>query len=143
VSQQESIPVDRESGSGLVDVRLPADLSQMFIVRSLIATVALRQDFDLDAVEDLKLAVDEMCSTLVIRARPGQVLHCQFQSASGEVGLLASVISDVDAPVEEDTFGWRVLTTLTDSVTTWTTPAAPSGSMVHIRITKARDPVAG
>jgi serine/threonine-protein kinase RsbW len=139
VSQQQSVPVDRESGSGLVEVRLPAELSQMFVVRALMATVALRQDFDLDAVEDLKLAADEMCSTLVVRARQGQLLHCQFQSAPGEVGLLASAISDVDGPVEQDTFGWRVLTTLTDSVTTWTTPAAPTGRMVHVRITKMRD----
>jgi serine/threonine-protein kinase RsbW len=139
VSQQQPIPVEREPGGGLVEVRLPADLSQIFIVRALMATVALRQDFDLDAVEDLKLAADEMCSTLVTRARPGQVLHCRLQSAGGEVDLLASAVSDTDEPIKQDTFGWRVLSTLTDSVTTWTTPADSAGHVVHVRITKARN----
>lgn len=139
VSQQEPVPADRVSGSGHVDVRLPADLSQMFIVRALMATIALREDFDLDMVEDVKLAADEMCSAVVVRARAGQQLHCTFESAPGEIGLLASAISDTDEPIKKDTFGWWVLTTLADSVTTWTTPAAPSGCMVHVRITKSRN----
>ena len=50
-------------------MRIPADLSQLFVLRSLAATLALREDFDLDQVEDVKLAVDEMCSALVLRAR--------------------------------------------------------------------------
>jgi serine/threonine-protein kinase RsbW len=118
-----------------VEVRLPADLSQLFVLRSLAATLALREDFDLDEVEDVKLAVDEMCSALVLRACPGERLDCQFQAAPHSVGLLASVATDNGRPIDQDTFGWRVLAALTDELTTWITPGHRSPYVVHIRMT--------
>ena len=62
-----------------VEVRLPADLAQLFVLRSIAATLAFREDFDLDEVEDVKLAVDELCSALVVRARRGELLTCEFE----------------------------------------------------------------
>ncbi|HEX5400740.1 MAG TPA: anti-sigma factor [Pseudonocardiaceae bacterium] len=118
-----------------MEVRIPADLSQLYVLRSLAATLALREDFDLDEVEDVKLAVDEMCSALVLRARAGEYLTCQFETAPRSVGVLASVPSDNSRPIEQDTFGWRVLGALTDQVTTWVTPGRKAPYEVHIRMT--------
>lgn len=119
-----------------VEVRLPADLSQLFVLRSLAATLAFREDFDLDEVEDVKLAVDEMCSALVVRARAGELLTCQFEAAPQSVGVLASVGSDNGDPIRQNTFGWRVLAALTNDLTTWITPGEQSPYLVHIRMTK-------
>ncbi len=63
-----------ETSTG-IEIRLPADRSQLFLIRSLVTTIALRQDFDLDEVEDIKLAVDELCSALMTRAWPGAQLE--------------------------------------------------------------------
>jgi serine/threonine-protein kinase RsbW len=122
-----------------VEVRLPADLSQLFVLRSLAATLALREDFDLDEVEDVKLAVDEMCSALVLRARDGEFLTCQFEAAPRSVGVLASVASDNGRPIDQDTFGWRVLGALTDQLTTWITPGHRAPYDVHIRMAATAD----
>jgi serine/threonine-protein kinase RsbW len=124
---------ERATGANAVEVRVPADRSQLFVLRSLVATIALREDFDLDEVDDVKLAVDEMCSVLVTRARVGEVLVCQFQASTGAVSVLASVGTDNSTPIAQDTFGWRVLATLADDVTTWTTPG-----YLHIGMTKSR-----
>jgi serine/threonine-protein kinase RsbW len=77
--------------------------------------------------------VDEMCSVLVTRARAGAVLVCQFGTAPGAVSVLASVGTDNESPVAQDTFGWRVLATLADDVTTWNTPGR-----LHMRMTRSR-----
>lgn len=119
-----------------VEVRVDAELSQLFVLRSLAAALALRQDFDLDEVEDIKLAVDELCSALVLRARDGEVLRCRFDTSPHSVGVEASVGSDSRQPIATDTFGWRVLATLTDELTSWTEPDHSSPSRVFIRMTK-------
>lgn len=129
-------PSRQRTAAVSVEVRLPADLSQLFVLRSLAATLAFREDFDLDEVEDVKLAVDEMCSALVIRARVGELLTCRFEAAPQAVGVLASVGSDHSDPIRENTFGWRVLAALTNDLTTWITPGERSPYRVHVRMTK-------
>jgi serine/threonine-protein kinase RsbW len=124
-----------------VEVRIPADLSQLFVLRSIAATLALREDFDLDEVEDVKLAVDELCSVLVVRARLGELLTCQFEAAPRSVGVLASVGSDNEAPIAQGTFGWRVLSALTDDLTTWITAGRQTPYRIHIRMAKTRSTV--
>lgn len=107
---------------GTVEVRLPADLAQLFVLRALAATLAIRQEFSLDRVEDVKLAVDEMCSAVAVRARAGAELICEFAARDGQVHVAVTTIADADDPISTDTFGWLVLTSLTDSVSSWTVP---------------------
>jgi serine/threonine-protein kinase RsbW len=124
---------ERATSATSVEVRLPANRSQLFVLRSLVATIALREDFDLDEVDDVKLAVDEMCSVLVTRAGAAGMLCCQFESSPGAVSVVATVGTDNNSPIAQDTFGWRVLATLADDVTTWNTPGH-----LHIRMTRSR-----
>jgi serine/threonine-protein kinase RsbW len=137
VSQQESIHGEPDCTTD-VELALRADPTHLPIVRSMAATIAIREDFDMDAVEDIKLAVDEACSTLILRARPGDKLRCRFQVAGGVLSLLATAATDGDQPLDQRSFGWRVLATLTDDVHTWITSDASEGHRVHIEMTKAR-----
>jgi serine/threonine-protein kinase RsbW len=127
----------RDTGAR-VEVRLPAEQAQLFVIRSLVTAVALRQDFDLDEVEDLKLAVDEMCSALVVRACVGELMVCTFDVEPGSVRVEASVGTDTAQPVERRTFGWQVLVTIADDVMTWVTPGHTSPHVVHVRMSKER-----
>ena len=113
--------------AGGVEVRLPADLAQLFVLRSLAATLAIRQEFSLDGVEDVKLAVDEMCSAVTIRARKDAELVCRFDARDGCVEVAVTTVTDTDEPISRDTFGWLVLTALTDSVSSWTEPEPTGG----------------
>jgi serine/threonine-protein kinase RsbW len=128
----------QSDATNLVEIRVRADLKQLYALRSLAAALALHADFDLDDIADLKLAVDEMCSALVAIARPGELLACQFDMTPNSVGVLASVGCDRDQPIRQDTFGWRVLTTLTDHTTTWTTPGHLSPYTAYVWIGKTR-----
>ncbi|MFD1051218.1 ATP-binding protein, partial [Kibdelosporangium lantanae] len=71
--------VDSVVGMGDIELRVPAELRYLPILRSLAATIALREDFDLDFVADFKLAVDEAGSMLVTAAYPGAELVGRFR----------------------------------------------------------------
>lgn len=120
-----------------IELRIGAKLEQLPIIRSLAATVAIRADFDLDSIADLKLAVDEACSTLITRAVPGTALTCRFILRDNEIRFMGRVVSAVDTEPKRDSFGWRVLTTLTDHADSWVN-RAESGYAVHIEIIKRK-----
>lgn len=115
------VAVDPAGADGLaevpspVEVRVYADAALIPSVRAVAADLAARADFDLDAVSDLRMAVDEACSALVPLAVAGGQLRCGFTVADGRIDVVCRVPVDGTAALRQDTFGWRVLTTLTDA----------------------------
>lgn len=98
-----------------VEVAVHADPALIPSVRAVAADLAARADFDLDAVSDLRMAVDEACSALVPLATPGSRLRCGFTVAGGSIEAVCRVDVADGTTLRQDTFGWRVLTTLTDA----------------------------
>lgn len=125
-----------------IEIRLGANLVHLPIVRAVAANIAMRADFDLDAISDLELAVDEACSTLITHAIPESVLRCRFTINSTALTFLTWVPASDETPPDTSTFGWQVLNTLADSVATWTDASGSDGSpyTVHVEMHK-RKPV--
>lgn len=131
-----------------IEVRLGADLTHLPIVRSIAANLAVRADFDIDAISDLRLAVDEACSTLITSATNGSAMRCRFTIESDELHFHGTVASTDQEPPSTASFGWKVLTTLADSATTWLEPAGGASSdggapdslhgRVHVELTKRK-----
>lgn len=90
--------------------------TQIATVRVVAADLAARADFDLDAVSDLRMAVDEACSTLATLARPGSRLHCTLRVDPDRITVTARIPEPECSMISQNTFGWRVLVTLTDEV---------------------------
>ncbi|MBO0839880.1 MAG: hypothetical protein J2O49_03540 [Sciscionella sp.] len=112
-----------------VEIRVAADATQLPLLRSVAAHIALRADFDLDAVEDAKLTVDELCSTLIGHAADGSTLSCVFRSSDNAITICGEVTASTAESVDQRSFGWHVLSTLATSVHTTTAPNdAVSGS---------------
>ncbi|GLW90758.1 hypothetical protein Aglo03_15740 [Actinokineospora globicatena] len=106
-----------------VELRLRADLVNLPVVRGVAAAVAMAADFTVDEIADLRLAVDEVCSQLIVLAAPSADLECRFTRVPGtdrctEVVFHASTRSRDGRPPATDTFGWHVLRTLADEVET-------------------------
>jgi serine/threonine-protein kinase RsbW len=78
--------------------------------------LAMRMDFDLDAVEDLRLAVDEACATLASVAQGDSPLTVVFEASREALRIDAWVPTDAGVDVPRDGFGWAVLHTLVDTV---------------------------
>ncbi|WP_051116323.1 ATP-binding protein [Amycolatopsis nigrescens] len=141
VNERPSPPSNDIGAHDDIELRLGADLVHLPIIRSVAGTVATRADFDLDAIADLRLAVDEACSTLITSALPGSTMVCRFVIRDGELRFTGAVVSNRSEAPSTATFGWRVLTTLTDSADGWVTSNGV-GNLVHIELAK-RKPVVG
>ncbi|MCE7011164.1 ATP-binding protein [Kibdelosporangium philippinense] len=113
-----------------IEVRVAADAAQLEMLRAITSAVAMRKDFDLDSIADLKMAVDEACSMLMLRATTGSVLTVRFTPKT-EIKVLATVPSDSDDWPDTGVFSWHVLSTLTDSL-----EAGVSGKNLWIELTK-------
>ncbi|WP_231950825.1 ATP-binding protein [Allokutzneria albata] len=126
-----------------IEVRVSANAAHLSVVRAVAADLAMREDFDLDSIADLKLAVDEACSTLIGIASPGAALSCRFSPTAGRVVVDVSVLAEEPHEPKRDTFGWRVLSTLADEVTASTTPSDNGKHLVRIELSKASGTVVG
>jgi serine/threonine-protein kinase RsbW len=126
-------------GEPTVEIRTSARAALIPTIRAVASDLAGRADFDLDAIADLRMAVDEACATLVDLAAPTAQLCCTFRVHSDRIEVHAQVRTDhTDAAISTETFGWRVLQTLADSVSVLHTPAPSTGSgpIVGIRLDK-------
>jgi serine/threonine-protein kinase RsbW len=131
-------PADALDGASTVEVRTSASAALIPTIRAVASDLAARADFDLDAISDLRMAVDEACATLVDVAAPTSWLRCTFLVRPERIEVHAQVqTKHADAVVSTDTFGWRVLQTLADEVTVHHDPGRDGvGPTVGIRLDK-------
>jgi serine/threonine-protein kinase RsbW len=125
-------------GPSVVEVRTSATAALIPTIRAVASDLAARADFDLDAISDLRMAVDEACATLVDVAAPSTMLQCTFKVHAEHIEVHAQVLAGAaDAAVSTDTFGWRVLQTLADDVEAVRVPGADHAApTVGIRLNK-------
>lgn len=114
---------------------------QVASVRVVAADLAARADFDLDAVADLRMAVDEACATLAALAPPQSRLRCVIEVEPQRIVVTATLLAPGRAPrpISQDSFGWRVLTTLADEVEIFGGAGVPGQG---IRLVKGRSEAA-
>jgi hypothetical protein len=63
-----------QHGQRAVELRIAARLENLAVVRTLVGAISTFADLDFDAVADLRLAVDEVCTRLIRSAQPDAVL---------------------------------------------------------------------
>lgn len=125
-------------GMSTVEVRTSATAALIPTIRAVASDLAARADFDLDAISDLRMAVDEACATLVDAAEPTSQLQCRFFVRPERIRVHVQVqAAKPDTVLSTDTFGWRVLQTLADEVEVLHEPAtAGRPATVGIRLDK-------
>lgn len=136
-----SVPTPEAVGA-MVEVRIPASPVHIPTVRTVAADLAGRQDFDLDGIHDLRMAVDEACAELAALATPGSALHCVFVVNPDQIEATVTVTVPELVRLSTNTFGWRVLSTLTDLVEPVYKPDIPDGQLpnvgIRLRVNKDR-----
>lgn len=126
---------DMASSDRSVELIVAASPESLAVLRTLVAAVAAFEDFDLDAIADIRLAVDEACTGLIRAAVPGSSLRVVVDPANDAVVIRASARCAADdsrggAVVKPDTFSWHVLNSLTDEVSTFADEQAIDGTRV-------------
>jgi serine/threonine-protein kinase RsbW len=99
-----------------LELRVPTTATQLPAVRAMAGDIAMRMDYDLDSVEDLRLAVDEACAILAAVGEPEEPLTVVVDTTRSGLHIEAWVPTREGVSVPRDGFGWAVLQTLVDSV---------------------------
>jgi serine/threonine-protein kinase RsbW len=86
---------------GMIELVLPAETRLVRIARLVASGVATAAGFDVDEVEDLRIAVDELCTALV-EGGDGSELLLGFDLGDGEVTVVGSTNAVGVAAFEPD-----------------------------------------
>ena len=102
----------------IVELTIPVTADLVVLARLTAATVASRADFDIEEIEDLRLAVDELCISMIQGIEEGR-LGLQFSRDEDEIkvscrylGKLRPVPDPSERPL--DGLSGRILDALVD-----------------------------
>jgi serine/threonine-protein kinase RsbW len=73
-----------------VEFRVAARLESLATIRTLVNALGTMEDLDLDAIADLRLAVDEACTRLIRGAAPDATLVVKVDPHDSELVITAS-----------------------------------------------------
>jgi serine/threonine-protein kinase RsbW len=101
----------------VLQLDVPAAAQFLPVLRTATAGLATRLSFELDAIEDLRVAVDEAAGLMLAAAGDnGATLHCRFDVT--ETDLLISIgAADIGPLPKRRSYDWRVLDALAGEVT--------------------------
>ena len=70
--------------SGTVELTIPVESDLLVLARLATSTVASRSSFDIEEIEDLRLAVDELCLLVVDGRRTGRI-HLRLEGTADRI----------------------------------------------------------
>ena len=115
-----------------VSVTVPADGRSVHVLRAVTAAVASRMRMSFDAIEDLRLAVDEASAWLLGANRAASTLTLRLLPLDDRLEAVVAVDDGGGAwpPTDvEDGLPWRILSALVDTLALGTDPSEPSISL--------------
>jgi serine/threonine-protein kinase RsbW len=124
-----------ELSAGEIEVRMRVADARVATVRAIAADIAIHEDFDLDSLADLKLAVDEACATVLAKARPDGLLVCRLLITTERVEMRATAATDNGQPPGNEALGWHMLQVLTDTARCWITGGGDEDRHLHVLFT--------
>ena len=136
------LPPDPSSEESVlfVELRTPASTAVIPTIRMVAADLAARADFDLDSIDDLRMAVDDACAMLVRIAAHSAALSCRFTVRSERIEVTAQVdVDDATDALPTGSFSWRVLDCLADEVSAISLPPAGPGQRGRVCVTLVKD----
>lgn len=118
----------RRARTTRVVVEVPAEVSQLMMMRSLTDTVSLIAGLSLDRAAEIRVVVDEVATSLMRAAIPGTDLRCEFDADARRLRVHVRSRSAVRDPIDESGFAWHVIKATTDLLEVRGAPVAdPDG----------------
>jgi serine/threonine-protein kinase RsbW len=124
-----------------VTVKVPPAAGYLAVLRTAVGAYAAREQFTLDQVDDLRMAVEEAAVQLLRHVSGDAIVMDVSSTEAGiEVRLHAEVSSG--PVVDESSFSWTILRALADLVRTQTVEPHARIVLEKHRTVIARDPEA-
>ena len=100
----------------LVTVTVPATANHLAVLRTAVGGFAARDQFTLDQVDDLRMAVEEAAVQLLRHSRGDRItMDVETTDMGVEVRLRGNVADD-DPVIDESSFSWTILRALADDI---------------------------
>jgi hypothetical protein len=135
----------RRRGDGVVTLEVPAKPRYLRVVRLVASACATDAGFDIDDVEDVRVAADELCAG-ALELQPLDTIVLTFEASDGEFTMRGSASLPSDGPDTADESGATDLRTAILGVVVDSHSLAisrdASGALVTIGFTKHRAEVA-
>ncbi|MEU0539525.1 anti-sigma factor [Nocardia sp. NPDC005978] len=120
-----------------VGLRVPATPDHLTMLRALAETVTLVADFGLGEVNDIRLALDEVATLLMLAAVPGSMLDCELTYDEQELAVRVAGVAGSEDALDEHGLSWHIVRSLTDSLVTdqgvYAIPAGGYPTVVEFR----------
>lgn len=124
---------DHTAGTGQVSISIPSSADHVSLLRALVGFYAAREDFTLDEVDDLRMAVEEAAVQLLRRTMDDQ-LHLVVRTADGHLHAELTTAVRADQPLmDESSLSWTILSALADDLS-----VSSQGGSAVVRMTKQR-----
>ena len=105
-----------------IDLAVPANPEYVGLIRSAAAHIAAHADLTLDAIDDLRLAVDEAFAVLIAHKPDSGAVTIKFTIHSEQLDIELTGPAGSPPPAKSS-FAWTVLSALVHEVSTQTSPA--------------------
>lgn len=96
-----------------VRLTVPATVEYVRLVRLTASGIATKLGFDVEEIENLRVAIDELASMVVEFAAPGD-FDVEFRAAGGELRVTGKAPLDTTAHVVVDDLTGQILKAVTD-----------------------------
>lgn len=106
----------------IINLAVPAEPEYVGLIRSTAAHIAAHADLTIDAIDDLRLAVDEAFAVLIAHKPQSGVVTIQFKIHSEKLDIQLTGPAG-SPPPDKSSFAWTVLSALVHEVSTHTSPA--------------------
>ncbi len=100
----------------LVTVTVPATANHLAVLRTTVGGFAARDQFTLDQVDDLRMAVEEAAVQLLRHSRGDRITMDVETTDSGVEVRLTGNVADNDPVIDESSFSWTILRALADDI---------------------------
>lgn len=127
MSEADNHPTPRPHGQP-VEFRVPARLESLAVIRALVTALGTLEDLDLDAIADLRLALDEACTALIRSQAGDSRLTVTVQPREHDLWVSVSAPTVDENVLRPGTFSWHVISSLTDDVQTFRDGAEVKGA---------------
>ena len=118
----------------LVTLTFPATTENVRLARLVTAALAVQGGFGVDQVDDLRIAVDELCTLLVVNASPDAEVTTRFELTDEFLRLEADTLT----ATERDVFSADELTAHILMATVDRHDIRTDGSSLHVSLEKQR-----
>jgi serine/threonine-protein kinase RsbW len=129
------------SNSAEILLTLPVEADWLALARTTCAAVAARADFTYDEIADLRLAIDEICLSLIERSGDSGRIELLYSLADDAIRVDATIVTTTLSIVHEregagNEFSERILEALVDEHGTGFADGKPHAWMTKRRAAK-------